>query len=88
MIGCVVLGDIVWYFILDNVKCKYVYIWELIEIQQGVVICVNMLCVNFLVKEVIFVGIIFEFLGYNQLKSEVKYGEENSCIDIMLQVDD
>jgi sugar fermentation stimulation protein A len=29
-----------------------------------------------------------ELSGYNQLKSEVKYGEENSRIDIMLQADD
>lgn len=30
MIGCVTFGDIVWYSILDNIKRKYLYIWELI----------------------------------------------------------
>lgn len=30
MIGCVMSGDIVWYLILDNIKWKYLYIWELI----------------------------------------------------------
>ena len=62
--------------------------WELTETQQGAVICVNTLRANSLAKEAISAGIIPELSGYNQLKSEVKYGEENSRIDIMLQADD
>lgn len=61
---------------------------ELTETQQGAVICVNTLRANSLAKEAISAGIIPELSGYNQLKSEVKYGEENSRIDIMLQADD
>ncbi len=43
---------------------------------------------EFFGEEAISAGIIPELSGYNQLKSEVKYGEENSRIDIMLQADD
>ena len=88
MTGCAAPGDTVWYSTSDNVKRKYVHTWELTETQQGAVICVNTLRANTLAKEAISAGIIPELSGYNQLKSEVKYGAENSRIDIMLQADD
>ena len=88
MTGCAAPGDTVWYSTSDNAKRKYAHTWELTEIQQGAVICVNTLRANSLAKEAISAGIISELSGYNQLKSEVKYGEENSRIDIMLQADD
>lgn len=88
MTGCAASGDTVWYSTSDNAKRKYAHTWELTETQQGAVICVNTLRANSLAKEAISAGIIPELSGYNQLKSEVKYGEENSRIDIMLQADD
>ena len=88
MTGCAAPGDTVWYSTSDNAKRKYAHTWELTETQQGAVICVNTLRANSLAKEAISAGIIPELSGYNQLKSEVKYGEENSRIDIMLQADD
>ncbi|HAJ3241839.1 TPA: DNA/RNA nuclease SfsA, partial [Escherichia coli] len=87
MTGCAAPGDTVWYSTSDNAKRKYAHTWELTETQQGAVICVNTLRANSLAKEAISAGIIPELSGYNQLKSEVKYGEENSRIDIMLQAD-
>ena len=88
MTGCAAPGDTVWYSTSDNAKRKYAHTWELTETQQGAVICVNTLRANSLAKEAISAGIIPELSGYNQLKSEVKYGDEGSRIDFMLQAED
>ena len=69
-------------------KRKYAHTWELTETQQGATICVNTLRANTLAKEAILAGNISELSGYNTLKSEVKYGGENSRIDIMLQAEE
>ena len=88
MTGCAAPGDTVWYSTSDNPKRKYAHTWELTETQQGAVICVNTLRANTLAKEAVLAGNIPELAGYNILKSEVKYGEENSRIDLMLQAED
>ena len=87
MTGCAAPGDTVWYSTSDNPKRKYAHTWELTETQQGAVICVNTLRANTLAKEAVLTGNIPELAGYNILKSEVKYGEENSRIDLMLQAE-
>ena len=84
MTGCAAPGDTVWYSTSDNPKRKYAHTWELTETRQGAVICVNTLRANTLAKEAVLAGNIPELTGYNILKSEVKYGEENSRIDLML----
>ena len=88
MTGCATPGDTVWYSTSDNTKRKYPHTWELTQTQNGAFICVNTLQANTLAIEAINTGSIPELVGYNSLKSEVKYGEENSRIDIMLQADD
>ncbi|HBV9802990.1 TPA: DNA/RNA nuclease SfsA [Klebsiella aerogenes] len=88
MTGCATPGDTVWYSTSDNPKRKYAHTWELTETRQGAVICVNTLRANTLAKEAVLAGNIPELAGYNILKSEVKYGEENSRIDLMLQAED
>ena len=88
MTGCAAPGDTVWYSTSDNPNRKYAHTWELTETQQGAVICVNTLRANTLAKEAVLAGNIPELAGYNILKSEVKYGEENSRIDLMLQAED
>ena len=87
MTGCAAPGDTVWYSTADNPKRKYAHSWELTQTQQGAIICVNTLRANILAKEAILAGNIPELSGYNILKSEVKYGKENSRIDIMLQAE-
>lgn len=87
MTGCAAPGDTIWYSTSDNPKRKYAHTWELTQTQQGAIICVNTLRANILAKEAILAGDIPELSGYNILKSEVKYGEENSRIDIMLQAE-
>ena len=88
MTGCATPGDTVWYSTSENTKRKYPHTWELTQTQNGAFICVNTLRANTLAKEAITLGNIPELTGYNTLKSEVKYGEEGSRIDIMLQADD
>lgn len=88
MTGCAEPGDTVWYSTSSNPKRKYAHSWELTETQAGDFICVNTLQANALVKEAIELGRIPELAGYSSLRSEVRYGEENSRIDFLLQHDD
>lgn len=85
MTGCAEPDDTVWYSTSDNPKRKYPFSWELTETKQGGhFICVNTAQANNLVEQAILDGTITELQGYQTLKREVKYGEENSKIDIFL----
>lgn len=88
MTGCATPGDTVWYSTSENTKRKYPHTWEITQTAAGEYICVNTLRANQLVKEAITQNFIPELLGYNVLKSEVKYGTESSRIDFMLQAED
>ncbi|EOA3784784.1 DNA/RNA nuclease SfsA [Vibrio vulnificus] len=88
MTGCATPGDKVWYSTSDNTKRKYPHSWEITETQQGHLICVNTLRANQLTVEAIEQGWIKELSGYEQLQTEVKYGHENSRIDILLSASD
>ncbi|HDR2160030.1 TPA: DNA/RNA nuclease SfsA [Enterobacter cancerogenus] len=87
MTGCATPGDTVWYSTSENTKRKYPHTWEVTQTQQGAFICVNTLRANQLVKEALIAGNIPEIVGYDLIKSEVKYGEEGSRIDFMLQAE-
>ena len=87
MTGCATPGDTVWYSASENTKRKYAHTWEMTQTQQGAFICVNTLRANQLVKEAIVENRIAELLDYSVIKSEVKYGEEGSRIDFMLQAE-
>ncbi len=85
MTGCAEPGDIVWYSTSNNPKRKYPFSWELTQTKQGNhFICVNTAQANNLVEQAIIDGTITQLQGYKSLKREVKYGEENSKIDIFL----
>lgn len=85
MTGCATPGNRVWYSTSDNPKRKYPNSWELAETSQGHHICVNTARANQLAVEAIEAGVIEELQGYEQLQTEVKYGNENSRIDILLK---
>ncbi|NMP27803.1 DNA/RNA nuclease SfsA [Rahnella sp. SAP-1] len=87
MTGCATPGDTVWYSTSANVKRKYAHSWELSETQTGDWICVNTLRANQLVREAIEQQAIAELSGYSKLSGEVRYGSENSRIDLLLQAD-
>ncbi|KQN49443.1 transcriptional regulator [Serratia sp. Leaf50] len=87
MTGCATPGDTVWYSTSDNLKRKYANSWELSETQSGHWICVNTLRANQVVREAIENDRIPELSGYSKLTAEVRYGAENSRIDLLLQAD-
>ena len=85
MTGCATPGNTVWYSTSDNLKRKYPNSWEISETAQGDRICVNTARANQLAVEAIQNGAIVELSGYQTLRTEVKYGSENSRIDILLE---
>lgn len=84
MTGCADPGNTVWYSTSDNPKRKYPNSWELSETNNGHSICINTVRANQLAVEAIQSQVIEELTGYDQLQTEVKYGSENSRIDILL----
>lgn len=87
MTGCATPGDTVWYSTSDNLKRKYPNSWELTETQNHEMICVNTLRANQLVKERLLTDAPPSLAGYEQCRSEVKYGNEGSRIDFMLSAE-
>ncbi|EGR2794828.1 DNA/RNA nuclease SfsA [Vibrio navarrensis] len=88
MTGCATAGDTIWYSTSDNPKRKYPHSWELTETAHGELICVNTARANQLAVEAIENGWITELQNYDRLQTEVKYGSENSRIDILLSAHD
>ena len=85
MTGCATVDDQVWYSTSDNKKRKYPNTWEVSQNAQGHWFCINTTKANHIVKEAIELNQISELSGYKTMRSEVKYGEENSRIDLLLQ---
>jgi len=79
-------GAPVWLSPANNPKRKLKYTWELIQIGEAL-IGVNTQHPNLLVADAIESGQITELAGYDNLRREVKYGE-NSRIDILLESED
>lgn len=87
MTGCATPGDTVWYSTSANPKRKYPHSWELTQTAAGDWICVNTARANALVAEAIAAGAVAELSAYTNMRSEVRYGQENSRIDLLLQAD-
>ncbi|WP_413112982.1 DNA/RNA nuclease SfsA [Thaumasiovibrio sp. DFM-14] len=88
MTGCADPETQVWYSTSDNPKRKYPNSWELSQTPAGDWICVNTAQANRLVIEAIKDNTIRELSGYDNLRPEVRYGKENSRIDILLDSSD
>lgn len=84
MTGCAEPDFAAFYSTSDNLKRKYPHSLELTRNQFGQLICVNTAVANKLVEEALHANLITELSGYEQLQSEVKYGQENSRIDFLL----
>ncbi|MCL1076663.1 DNA/RNA nuclease SfsA [Parashewanella spongiae] len=74
----------VWFSTSDNPKRKYSRTWELMETPVGDYIGINTGRANQLAADAINTKVIQELVGYHYIKREVKYGSENSRIDILL----
>ena len=84
MMGCCDAGNRVWLSESDSVTRKYRHTWELVEVGK-VLIGINTGRPNALVAEAIAEGTIPELAGYAGVRREVRYGEEASRIDIVLE---
>ncbi len=85
MTGCAEPGSTVFLRDVDNPKRKYRYSWEMTENSQGVMVGVHTGLTNALVREAIESGVVAELQGYETIRQEVKYGEEGSRIDLLLE---
>lgn len=88
MTGCADPGSQVWLSTSDNTKRKYANTWELARTAAGHWIGIHSAKANALVLEAIEKGVIRQLQGYSQLRTEVKYGEEKSRIDVWLEDED
>ncbi|WP_455365101.1 DNA/RNA nuclease SfsA [Kaarinaea lacus] len=88
MLGCQTPGSQVWLSVSDNPKRKYQHSWEIVATGGEAVptlVGINTMLSNKLVHEAICNGTITELQGYQSIQTEVKYGHENSRIDLLLQ---
>ncbi|MDU8924425.1 DNA/RNA nuclease SfsA [Pasteurellaceae bacterium LIM206] len=88
MTGCGSAGDIIWYSDSKSDTRKYPLSWELTQLANGDIVCINTHRSNQLVFEALQHKRIKELAMYDQILPEVKYGEENSRIDFLLKGND
>ncbi len=85
MKGCCDPGSRVWLSDSHSATRKYPLTWELVETASGTLVGINTGLSNKLVDEAIGNGTISELQDYDRVRSEVRYGRENSRIDLLLQ---
>ncbi len=85
MLGCDEPGSQVWMSRSDNPKRKYPFTWELVEVDKSVLVGINTTRSNVLVREAIENGTIAEVSGYDEIRSEVRFGREGSRADLVLR---
>ncbi len=88
MKNCWQPGWDVWLQKSDNPKRKYPYTWVLAKNELGEFIGINTQIANQLVYQALSDNIISEIDDIVEIKKEVKYGEENSRIDLLLEHQD
>lgn len=84
MLGCDVLGSRVWFSHSKNPRRKFPDTWELIEVDGGNLVCVNLQHAKRLVLEAIDNGRLTELEGYTQTILEPPYLEEEG-LDLLLE---
>ncbi|MCC2617158.1 DNA/RNA nuclease SfsA [Aestuariibacter halophilus] len=88
MTGCAEPGFDAWLSHHDDPKRKLKYTWELARNHAGHYIGINTHRANKVVAEALSNGTITALAAYNNVRSEVRYGEQNSRIDFLLQAAD
>lgn len=87
MTGCGEMNDKIWFSDSQSKTRKYPCSWELTELKNGEITCINTHRSNLLTVEALENKVIKELSEYDHIQTEVKYGEENSRIDILLTSD-
>ena len=85
MLNCNNPGSHVWYSTAENKKRKYPHTFEIIQLAGKKLAGINTGRANHLVCEAIEHKLVESLTGYQSLRREVKYGNENSRIDFLLQ---
>ncbi len=88
MMGLLEPGNRVWLSSSDDPRRKYRHRWELVEVQGPAgpaMVGINTSLPNALAAEAIAAGLIPSLAGYGTIRREVRYGEENSRIDLLLE---
>lgn len=87
MTGCCDPGSKVWLSVSANPKRKYAYTWELVEAnadERKTLVGINTLLANHLAAEAISNGTVAPLRHFHSIRKEVRYGNENSRIDLLL----
>lgn len=84
MKNCLAPGAPCWFSWSDNPRRKYPGTWEIATTPAGDRAGINTGRANALVAEAIATGVVAELQGYTAVRTEVKYGHENSRIDLLL----
>lgn len=85
MKNCLVENSRCWYSLSDNPKRKLPGTLEIVTTASGNLAGVNTSRSNHLVRQAIEEDLIPELRGYRNIRSEVRYGEEKSRIDLLLE---
>ena len=85
MKNCLVENSRCWYSLSDNPKRKLPGTLEIVTTASGNLAGVNTGRSNHLVRQAIVEDLIPELRGYRNIRSEVRYGEEKSRIDLLLE---
>lgn len=87
MKNCWQEGDTVYLLDSQNPKRKYQYTWISSQTNNNDWLCLNTHLANQIVMEGIENNVVKELQNYQTIKPEVKYGEENSRIDLLLSAE-
>jgi len=85
MKNCAEPGSRVWLSDSNDPKRKYRYSWQLVETAPGHIACIHSALANKLVKEALVEHRVPELADYDEIKTEVRYGQEKSRIDLLLE---
>jgi sugar fermentation stimulation protein A len=86
MKNCLAPGAPLWYSRSTDAKRKYPATWEIATTPSGHLAGINTHRANGLVKEALSVGLIPALSAFDDLDAEVRYGNEGSRIDFLLQI--
>jgi sugar fermentation stimulation protein A len=85
MMGCKAPGSRVWLSRASNPERKLAWTWEIVEAEPGVLVGIHTGRPNALVEEAFLAGRLPELAEYPVLRREVRYGIENSRIDLLFE---
>lgn len=83
MTGCMPHNARVWLSHSTSTTRKYPYSWELVELENQALACINTSLTNRIAREALEQGVITELAGFDRCLSEVAYGCEKSRIDLL-----